>query len=175
MYVLTFFTGIALALSLVLELFKRFPLCYRVNTKIKNFFHWNFVIRLVLEGALEISFCAYINLKYGTFDSGIFGSWCNYISTVILTVALICLPFWIAVFYTRRFDELQDEEFEHKYGAVYEGLRQDTKWMLAYPIYFIIRRSLFMVAAFVLFRIVIVQLAFKIIITMIAAIYIIHA
>lgn len=67
MFVFVFFTGIALLLSALLECCKRVPIFQKLNRKLKDFFHWNFVIRLVLEGALEISFCAYLQLRFGQF------------------------------------------------------------------------------------------------------------
>jgi hypothetical protein len=81
------------------------------------------VIRLVLEGSLEMSFCCYINFKYGVFNRTILGSCFNYITTIVLCACLVSLPFFIVIFYSMNFDKLEDEEFTEKFGAVYEGLK----------------------------------------------------
>jgi len=37
-------------------------------------------------------------------------------------VCLVGLPIFIVVFYCKNFDQFADEEFEEKWGAIYEGL-----------------------------------------------------
>ena len=57
-----------------------------------------------------------------------------------MAAAIAILPIWIIYFYCKNFDKLGDAEFEHKYGASYEGMRTDSRAILAYPIIFMIRR-----------------------------------
>lgn len=127
-----------------------------------------------MEAALEISFCFYINLKYGTESFGTFGVWLNYLSIILLGLALIVLIVWIPVFYLRKFEELEDEDFQKKFGDVYEGLKPTQKSVLAFPVYFIVRRILFMVAAFMLIQYVILQTGMMLVITLVAVVYILH-
>jgi len=47
-----------LFLSVVLERFQH-PILVSVNNKIKDYFMWNFVIRLVIEGYMELCFSIY--------------------------------------------------------------------------------------------------------------------
>jgi hypothetical protein len=133
-YVITFFTVLILIVSGTFEIITRcFDwLCpvtcggtrlHRINDTIKEKLLWNFVIRLILEGALDIAFAAYINLVYGEFNIHLFGSWVNYVSAYILGGAVILLPVWILWFYLRNYEHLENEEFAEKYGAVYEGLK----------------------------------------------------
>jgi hypothetical protein len=117
---------------------------------IKKRLHWNFVIRLLIEAAMEIAFGTYLQLKYGQFNFKLFGSWFNYISTVILGGALLLLPIFIVIFYTRNFHLLADEEFEAKYGAIYEGLQKTKKSVLFYPVFFIFKRISFAVSSLML-------------------------
>lgn len=51
------------------------------------------------------------------------------------------------IFYVRKFKNWGDPDFDEKYGAVFEGLRKETKLALLYPLIFIVRRVLFAVAA----------------------------
>ena len=64
----------------------------------------------------------------------------NNITLFVMLAAIIVLPPWIIYFYCKNFAKLQDEEFEKKYGATFEGLRTESKAVLAYPIIFILRR-----------------------------------
>lgn len=51
------------------------------------------------------------------------GSWFNFISIGIFGVCLALLPFFIVIFYLKNFNRLEDEDFEKKFGATYEGLK----------------------------------------------------
>ena len=129
----------------------RFSCIRRGNEWLKKKLMWNFVIRLILEGALETAFCCYINIKYGKFDRKIFGSVFSFLSSIVLGLLLILFPVFILVFYLRNFDRLGDQEFLHKYGGVYEGLKTNKKSVLAYPVYFVIRRISFMAISLLLY------------------------
>ena len=58
-------------------------------------------------------------------------------------MALGLSPFLILGFYNWHFSKLDDEEFEEKWGAPYEGLKKDNRWALIYPVTFVMRRVLF--------------------------------
>lgn len=81
---------------------------------------------------------------------------------------------WITFFYLKNFTRLENPDFSGKYGSVYEGLRLDSRWVLFYPVYFIIRRTIFMVAAFSLYMHVVIQLACVLLITMVSAVFILQ-
>ena len=57
-----------------------------------------------------------------------------------MAAAIAILPIWITYFYCKNFEKLDDAEFEEKYGATYEGLRTDSRAILAYPVIFMMRR-----------------------------------
>ena len=59
---------------------------------------------------------------------------------VNVMIAIAIMPIWTLVFYCRNFRKWQEEEFEEKYGAVFEGLRKSNRSSLGYPIIFILRR-----------------------------------
>ena len=50
-------------------------------------------------------------------------------------------------FYLCKFAKWKDQDFDSKYGAVFEGLRKDKKSSIGYPLIFISRRILFAVVA----------------------------
>jgi hypothetical protein len=184
-FVIMIFTCVALVVIAILELVERLDKCLaperaqscfiaRLNTKIKEQILWNFVIRLLLEGTLETAFCVFFNLQYGEFDTSIFGAWFNYFFSCLLGVTLVLLPIWIVVFYLKNFDQLEKEDFQKKFGAVYEGLKPTEKTWIVYPVYFIVRRVLFMVISLLLYRSVTAQLLLMQLLTLCSAGYILH-
>ena len=102
-YVFAFLTSLVLILSGLLELCTCDQQITQLNGAIKKRLHWNFVIRLLIEAAMEIAFGVYLNLKYGHFNVKLFGAVFNYISTVVLGGALLILPFFILIFYLYNF------------------------------------------------------------------------
>ena len=103
---------------------------------------WNFVIRLIMETALELSFCCFLNFPYlyRMLNPEGFFEILDYLMTLFVIVLIVIMPFWIAYFYNKHFKVLGDEEFENKYGAPYEGLYTNKRWSIANSIIFILRR-----------------------------------
>lgn len=150
-YVFAFITALVLTISFILELCSYDPWFRNLNLWIKKKLHWNFVIRLLIEAAMEISFGTYLQIKYGEFNFKLFGSWFNFVSTAFLGGSLVLLPIFIVIFYNHNFHKLENEEFEAKYGAVYEGLKKKKKIVLFYPVYFIIKRIGFAFSSLMLY------------------------
>ena len=173
-YVFAFLTAIVLILSGLLELCARFTIVNKLNNRIKKQLHWNFVIRLVMEAGMEIAFGVYINLTYGKFEKGYFGAVFNYLSCIVLGGALLALPIFIIVFYSRNFHRLEEEGFEAKFGSVYEGLAKRSKAELFYPVFFIFKRVSFALSSLLLLHYVVLQLYVMIGITMVACLYVLH-
>jgi len=75
---------------------------------------WSFVIRLIMETALELSFCCFLNAPYfyRLTSAGGFFEFMDYFMTALIGVLIVAMPFWIAVFYNYNFEHLGDEEFE---------------------------------------------------------------
>lgn len=68
-------------------------------------------------------------------------------------------------------DKLDDEEFQEKFGSVYEGLETGKKSALVYSVFFILRRLAFAAASLFLYQYVMVQLPIMIYLTMIGFVY----
>ena len=114
----------------------------------------NMWIRFVMEAFLDISISGTINV-FGLLASGEipFDTTFNIINSVMLIVLYpICFifPFAIVVFYLCHFAKWEDEEFENKYGAVFEGLRKGQRSSLLYPFVFSFRRALLVTVAIIL-------------------------
>lgn len=135
---------------------------------------WNFIFRLILESLLETAFSVYLNIRFGSTDKQFFGAILAYSTSIFFTLLIITFPIFIVGFYLRNFDRLEDAEFEHKYGAVYEGLRTDKKSILIYLVYFIVRRVSFMLICFLLYKFVMMQLFLMILSSMIAIVITLH-
>ena len=77
----------------------------------KKKLHWNFVIRLVIEGSFDFTFAIYFNLEYAFFSVRFLGSFINYIMACVLGLLLIASPIFIIVFYGKNFNKVHDPEF----------------------------------------------------------------
>jgi hypothetical protein len=56
----------------------------------------------------------------------------DYFIGILLSLGVFVLPFFILFFYCRNLEKLEDEEFEEKYGAVYDGLDKTKRASIAY-------------------------------------------
>ena len=146
MFVIIFVTVVGLALSTLL-----LPIACFIN-KAKSIqqwldkkLKWNWTIRLLLEGLLEMSFCTVFTINY--VNRTTFGGWFNLVFAYLLLVLVAALPIFMQVFYQLQFSRMSDpddEEFHEKYGAPYEGLKPDKRWSLFLPFMVAVRRISFM-------------------------------
>lgn len=115
------------------------------HAKCNKSFKGNVFIRFFLESCLDIAICGNLNLIY-IWQNDIGLKWgtvfefVNNVAFIIMCIAIAIMPIWTLVFYCRNFRKWQEEEFEEKYGAVFEGLRKSNRSSLGYPIIFILRR-----------------------------------
>ena len=106
---------------------------------------WNWTIRLLMESLMELSFGTIITISYA--KGSTFGSYFNLGFAYALFIAMCSLPFFSQIFYQlqfKRMSDLEDKEFDNKYGAPYEGLKQDKRWSLFHPFMLCVRRISFM-------------------------------
>jgi hypothetical protein len=134
---------------------------------------WNFVIRLVFEESLETLYSVSLTFKYSTWNTSAFGSATDYLLSIILVAAIVSLPFFMVIFYLKYYDDWENEEFDEKYGAPLDGLKKNQKSSLIYPVYFVIRRSLFCLVTLVFYNYALLQLFFHYFSTMTSIIYLI--
>jgi hypothetical protein len=141
-FVIVLVTSFLLLVILMLEPFKH-PLAQKVSTKLKNKLLWNFVIRLVIESYLSLGFSVYFNLRFASCKFSYLGSWVNYFYAVGFAAVIIAAPLFVVFFYSRNFSRFKDEQFNSKFGSVYEGLKTKDRYVIAYTFIFMIRRALF--------------------------------
>jgi hypothetical protein len=141
-FVIVLVTSFLLLVILMLEPFKH-PLSQKVSTKLKDKLLWNFVIRLVIESYLSLGFSVYFNLRFASCKFSYLGSWVNYFYAVGFAAVIIAAPLFVVFFYSRNFSRFKDEQFNSKFGSVYEGLKTKDRYVIAYTAIFMIRRALF--------------------------------
>mmetsp|Transcript_38853 Transcript_38853/g.50866 ORF Transcript_38853/g.50866 Transcript_38853/m.50866 type:complete len:257 (-) Transcript_38853:602-1372(-) len=126
--------------------------CRNVHPKVKEkhkscstSLQGNAFVRFFLESCLDIAICASLNATYLR-ENDAEMLWdtsfhvINNISLICLSLTIVLLPIWVLVFYCRNFKKWQNDGFEEKYGAIFEGLRTDRRSSLGYPMIFILRR-----------------------------------
>jgi hypothetical protein len=107
---------------------------------------------------LELGFSLVLLLQYSRPDKARFGTVIDYGLGCILAAGIFILPIFIIAFYLKNIDKLDDEEFQEKFGSVYEGLVTGKKSAIAYSVFFIIRRAAFAAASLFLYDKVLLQL-----------------
>ena len=73
--------------------------------------------------------------------------WGDILNIVLATVGFICvfilLPHSIIKIWNKRWDELENDDFKNKYGALYEGLRPNGRLIAKYHAVYMFRRISF--------------------------------
>ena len=145
----------------ILLFFKGFLLCTipvkhkdtrvgRFHRKCSGIMFWNFWLRMLIQGCLEILISAVLyvimrsKLVAETGDYNMF-LFVNDIMSFALIGIFIFLPPWVLYFYYKNFDRVEKEEFTQTYGSAIDSLRGDTRWIIFFPVYFLVRRTIFMI------------------------------
>lgn len=129
---------------------------------------------MVIESYLELGFSVYFNLRYAKCHFAYLGSWVNYFYAVAFAGALVAAPIFVIVFYSRNFSRLSDEDFEGKFGSVYEGLKTSERYVIAYTPVFLARRALFTLTSLFLYKHVMIQMGCAMVIALASGCYILH-
>jgi len=107
--------------------------------------HGNAWIRFIMEGSLDIALCGainyiFINDRQGGLQWDNIFQVVNNVSLILMGVSISVFPIWALWFYCRNFNKWEDEQFEERYGAAYEGLKKDRRSAMGYPMIFMLRR-----------------------------------
>mmetsp|Transcript_22704 Transcript_22704/g.16085 ORF Transcript_22704/g.16085 Transcript_22704/m.16085 type:complete len:205 (+) Transcript_22704:27-641(+) len=93
----------------------------RVFLGILNWCFWNPVLRFLIESCLEVSIALFINFKDHRHEVSA-SIKANNLFSFTLACLLGALPLFIMIFYSLKTDEFENKGFEHKWGAVYDGM-----------------------------------------------------
>ena len=89
-------------------------------------------------------------------------------------MALALLPVFILTFYNVNEDKFDDEEFEEKYGAPYEGLDTRKKTAIYFSLIFIFRRLSYAAISITLYNYVMIQIPLMVILTLFNVFFLVH-
>jgi len=133
-------------------------------TSTTNALYGNLLLRYILEAGLDISVSIALQVYYSDLNGGLFNSneaffMLNSIMTIILGPVVLLAIFCYGIFYLCTFSQWTDETYDERFGAVFEGLRKDTRLSLLYPVIFLLRRALFSVVAIYTQELLILQIA----------------
>jgi len=132
-------------------------------TSTTNALYGNLLLRYILEAGLDISISIALQIYYSDLNKGLFNSdeafyVLNSIMTVILGPVILLAIVCYGIFYLFTFSQWNDETYGERFGAVFEGLRKDTRLSLLYPLIFLLRRALFSVVAIFTKELLILQI-----------------
>lgn len=151
----------------------------RKHRKCSKDIFWNFWLRLLIQGCLEILCAAgpYLMDRKELLEKSENGYTSyfilNDILSISLTVVLFAMPIWVLIFYCCNFEKLSDEKFNEKWGSAYDGLNPKKRSSIFYPVYFLVRRILFLTFILAWKDSTSLKIFANILMTMIAAIYLI--
>ena len=100
------------------------PFFQRAQKKLKRFLFWSAILRLGVQGCLDISIGMMISLEQLEWNtwSDIFDS----VLTIILVPVMAALPLFLYFFLKKNFKILQLQSFCHRFKPLFEGLLVDT-------------------------------------------------
>ena len=93
-----------------------------IHNKIKKQLFWPVALRLLFEAYLQLCICVAIGLINLSWSDKSFSIMYCTIFTLCFAVIVLCIPFYVSVFYYCKLDKVEDENFKQKYGNLYEGL-----------------------------------------------------
>ena len=124
--------------------------CKKMEKVTSNMLFWNHAILFLQEGFLDILIAAAINITYFGYGSFEFDDWSLVLSNFLCIFLSLCctiLFFFVTFYLWPRFNLLNKKRFKKKFGAVYEMLQlRHGKWTMLWPIFFMIRRTIFVIA-----------------------------
>lgn len=129
---------ILVVVNLVLKIYRGNKKFANASRKIEGHIYWNTTIRVLLEAYTIMIVCAFINTTALEFTS--YGTVIMSCSACFFLAVCTVLPFFQFFYLNKNFHRLEDHEFEHRVGSLYEGMRLDTKKMLYYNFWFLFRR-----------------------------------
>ena len=100
----------------------KFSYASKVSTKLSNFLYWGGILRLLMEGYLEIIISTMLNMVRNNREDRSWSIIFSNVFSILMTILLLVLPIFILIFYWYKREEWADEEFEAKWGAPLEGL-----------------------------------------------------
>lgn len=108
---------------------------------------WIEILALMIEAEFEMLISGYLQMKHPVYTT-----WGEMFSTFLagfgLFVALVCFPAAIIYVSRQEVEVLSKLFFFMKWGPIYEGLKTESKWTLAYYLIYILRRILFVFIVF---------------------------
>ena len=122
--------------------------------RLSKYIYWNALLRLYMESIFELTLLATLNVIKADWSSQNFSEqFSNYLSLLVIILAFVG-PLGILMFYYRRIEEWNDEDFNNRFGEILVGLRtqqitRGKRWtLLIYPMLFFLRRLLFVAITF---------------------------
>ena len=113
-YIMIIVTTIALLVMIMLiPLKSKFETANKMYARLSDFLLWNFLIRLVFEACIELTFVMILNNDAYTrvTDETSLLDKMDYMYTLLFNFGICALPIFIIVFYNWKFDRWEDEDF----------------------------------------------------------------
>jgi len=128
-----FMIGLALLYSC-----KKFARIARMRARFAKKVLWNPVLQLLNKTYWIVLMSALISLQSLRWQQ--FGTVLDSLLGIMFVVITIGLPVFLYVLWTKKFEDLDEEEVRERFGSFYENINTDEKSNVLVPLYFYIRR-----------------------------------
>ena len=103
----------------------------------------------MMEGYMEFLIAGYLNYDKPVCDDNASGEKIAiFVSYLCLITTLVIVPGAMIHVLSEKLEIIQSIEFKSSYGSMYEGVKTDSKFKLAFYFVFILRRMMFSFIAF---------------------------
>ena len=118
--------------------------------------HGNIMLRFFMEACLDICISFFLQVYFTEYNGGLFPDngnaflTVNSVAAILMTAAVVIIIALLFTFYYRNFSKWGEDKFDARFGAVFDGLRKDSKTAMFYPLIFILRRLIFALTSILL-------------------------
>ena len=92
-------------------------------------------------------------------ETGLPFFWLNLVSLCVMLTVTVIAPIFFLTFYLPNYHKWEDDHFKTRWGAIFNGLKKGKKSSVIYPVFFLMRRIIFVISAVYLKRFFLFQLA----------------
>jgi preprotein translocase subunit YajC len=115
----------------------------KILKKIIVHFEWNMFTRFYIEGYMEFSFTSMLSLSYSSLND--YTLLVDLIITLLFFLLTFITPFYLIIFMTNRYQELECENFKLRWISLYDGFRLSENTII-FNVVFLGRRFLYAVS-----------------------------
>ena len=114
-----------------------------------NALFFNEILLLLIEGYMEFLIAGYLGFDKPICGNETLGEKITVVVSYFCLIMTLLLVTWAMIYLlSEKLKIIQSVKFKKSYGSMYEGIKTDSKFRVAYYFVFVLRRMMFCVIAF---------------------------